>query len=122
MDFVKRLNQVEKHVAARDYDLAWKLANEFLEELRAANDPSWFMMYYQMSLIRWHERKWLESLEKMALTVHHLGRVGGLEYTKHIQRLLGKFDAIAAYDEFVKLALGSDPKVLGRRLESFLDV
>ncbi|MBN1262831.1 MAG: hypothetical protein JW991_00575 [Candidatus Pacebacteria bacterium] len=118
--FIKYLNIVEGLIKQKEYDKAWKVANEALIRLSNNKDDMWFMMYYQMSIILAREKRWLEALEKMGFVIYYLGGFGGQTHIKYTARLLKKFDKENLVDEFEKLAIKTNPKTFFKMLKGFL--
>lgn len=118
--FIKYLNKIEGLIKQKEYDKAWKMANEALIKLSNNKDDMWFMMYYQMSIILAREKRWLEALEKMGFVIHYLKGFGGQTHIKYTTRLLKKFDKENLVDEFEKLAISTKPKTLSKILKDFL--
>ncbi|MDT0685589.1 hypothetical protein [Autumnicola psychrophila] len=93
----------------KQYDLAWRKANEYMLKLVQEGHEMWYMLYHQMADILAREKKWYEALKQMTYTFHYLGKVGGITHQRFIEKLLKKVDKSSYFDEFVKISI--DPEL-----------
>ena len=118
--FLNYLNKIEQLIKSKNYDEAWKIANEGLLELAKDNNEMWFAMYYQMAVILAREKKWQGALEKMGYLIHYLGGMGGTTHEKFILRLLKKCKKEDKFNKYIKLAIEEKPQNFGKPLSSLL--
>ncbi len=116
-NFIDYLDRIELLIRSKQYDKAWRLANEGLIKIKGEDK---YMMYYQMAIIVVREKKWFNALEKMGFVIYYLGRSGCVGHKKLIIRLLKKFKKENSFEEYVKLAKSTHPRNFTKKLTNFL--
>jgi hypothetical protein len=104
-DFNYYITEIEKLKKEKNFNQAFKLANDAMAALIAQKDEYWYDMYYQMADISIGEKKWKNALFFMALVVHHNGRIGGATHERIIKNLLKQFNKENQYNYFIELSI-----------------
>ncbi|WP_029036808.1 hypothetical protein [Salinimicrobium xinjiangense] len=104
--YVKEVIDLKK---TKEYDLAWRKANENMLKLVSEGHQMWYMMYYQMADILAREKRWYEALKHMTYVSHYIGRIGGTTHQRFIERLLKKVDRSSYLPDYIRILI--DPEL-----------
>ena len=121
-DFSQYLDEIERLKKIKNFNQAWKVANEGLNDLVSQGDEYWFDLYYQLADIAAREKKWGNALNQMALVIHYNGRLGGVSHEKFIQRLLKKINQELKFDEFIALSINTSIEELNIKIQKLLGI
>ena len=100
--YIYYLDEVVRLREMGEMDRAWRTANVAVIKLKDGVEMG--LMYYQMSLIRVKEKKYVHALSLMGMCTALLGKLGGITHKRHIEFLLRKVNRDGELNEFLKLS------------------
>ena len=109
-DFGDYLDLIQSNRKSGNLDEAWRLANEGVVKLKDRFEST--MMYYQMSLIRRKEKKYIDSLSLFGIVVGYLEGFGGETHRQHAEFLLRKIRKDDQFEYFLNLCKGRPREII----------